>query len=334
MPSTTSEPSTKPDSQSLINTSLKGSHDIDPLPASIFTIEPSAETFESSSFSASVFLVCKMPLGIFKSRISSSSLKTNLVEIQRVVAVSIPQGENDSNNFQIDDEIDLQTEDKDSSAKPINGSIITTTSNNNPAANFLLGKSVQKEVRSFLSSEIFSQSNPFLYFFAKAMKLQKDILRQTNFHMIFYLDHNEFPRRYIPYAELASSLISCLISLENIDKIITNMKRDDPYNYSFYRRMPISKFDPELSKLFADHIFSRANHLSRILIALLDIPDNEISNMEIRLQKLLKNDKFPMRYLGYVKCLLKFLQNDYLLLRLKDNITEMQRTLKSNLSTS
>ncbi|KAL6952471.1 hypothetical protein U1Q18_050917 [Sarracenia purpurea var. burkii] len=261
-------------------------------------------------------------------------LKKNLVEIQRVVTLSIPQVESDSNNFQVDEEDKLQTEDTDSSTKPINSSIISTKCNNDPAANILQGKCIKKEVLSFLPPEIFSESNPLVYFFVKAMKLQKDILQQTNFFMIYYLDRYIFPRRYIPYAELASSVISCLISLENINKIIDKTQRAKALDSSSYPGALISKLDPELSTFFTDDIFSKGDPLLLLFSKLLRIPENEVSNTEIRLQKLLKNASFPPRYSGYANCLLKFLQDETLLPRLKDNITEMQRTLKSNSSTS
>ncbi|KAL6952475.1 hypothetical protein U1Q18_050921 [Sarracenia purpurea var. burkii] len=218
-------------------------------------------------------------------------LKSNLGEIQRVVASSIPQGE-----YLEDPDPDYPAQ---SISKPDNGSIVSTLSNDDRDANISPQKIYVKNVRDLLPPEIFSESDPYAYIFAKAMKLSKHFLREADFWMAYFLDHDRFPQRYTPYAELASSLLSCLVSLENIEQIINVIQRSDKYNYSYHRRKLFSILDPELSKLFTDDIFIRTNRMPRILNKLLEIPDNEISNMAMRLQKLLDEDYLPTRYVGY-----------------------------------
>ncbi|KAL6952473.1 hypothetical protein U1Q18_050919 [Sarracenia purpurea var. burkii] len=233
------------------------------------------------------------------------SLKCNLYEVQHVITSLIPQEEQDSEN----------------------GSIVPTLPNNDLDAELSRNIFI-KDVRNLLSPEIFSQSDPYGYFFAKALELPKHILRETDSWLTYFLDNDSYPPRYMPYAELASSLLSCLVPLSNMEQILGDIQRSDPYSRN--QRTLISTLHPELSKLFTDDIFSQADPIPRILNKLLDIPDNEISNMAIRLQTLLDKDQFPTRYVGYAGCLLNLLQNEYLLLRLKDNIAEMQRTLRSN----
>ncbi|XP_065224117.1 uncharacterized protein LOC135848214 [Planococcus citri] len=211
---------------------------------------------------------------------------------------------------------------------------IADSPNNDQAGYLQSGKTVSPDAMKFLSPRMFSTTDPVTYVLNKARKLDPFTIRITNSILTSHLDDYEFPQEYIPYAELVSSLLSCLCGLEVVSSDIKDIRRNI-INNRFPKKNDIFTPDPELSKLFSPQIMSKVPNPSiNILRIFIDIPENEISNLPTRLKIIQDDARFPRQYRDYSTHLGKFLEDNQCLLRIKDEIAEIRRVLTFNSSNS
>lgn len=196
---------------------------------------------------------------------------------------------------------------------------------------------LKRTVANILTPDIFSQANPLDYILSRATKLSKAGIRVMDSDIQFFLKTDKFPQRYIPYAKVLSSLLQCLIELQNATDSIQAMheRLTSPPDYAL--SPDLTTPDPKLSSLFSLDIFYDTNPPSRLVNKLLDIPPSRIANILTRLRKLYRsNSNFSGEYHWYILHVICFINqhNKGLLRKLRRNVSEMQSTIAPTFKSS
>ncbi|XP_065225283.1 uncharacterized protein LOC135849063 [Planococcus citri] len=190
--------------------------------------------------------------------------------------------------------------------------------------------------RNILTPEVFSQADPVAYFLAKTSNFSQDEIQLLGLEVDYYFTRNQFPRPYYyTYAAVLTSILKCLTMLHNVRWSIETIQQ--PTRSMTFTMADISSPHPELSMLFTPDIFADANPPSVVLKKLLEIPENEMPKVMLRLKELMNgrsSGKTVRLCHNYIKYLSEFLDlcNKYALRSLRIRITRMQEfisTLKS-----
>ena len=187
---------------------------------------------------------------------------------------------------------------------------------------------------SWLSPDItISQDDPiaFLLDRMRITAIYPDKMHTINCNLKSLLKDKKFPKPYIPYAQLLYRLIPIVPDIKKVNNIINLIKLDSLLNKS--RKMDHSSFDPDLQELYSHNTIFDPRPPSRLLNKLLEIPNNEISNVIDKLKRLLKDPNFSSSYSGYTDWIRNFLHDNHLLAPLKRNIARIECIRAENLET-
>ncbi|KAL6956753.1 hypothetical protein U1Q18_044367 [Sarracenia purpurea var. burkii] len=175
-------------------------------------------------------------------------------------------------------------------------------------------KAFSQRIISILSPEIFLEPDPLWYMLDKVTKNSSQ----------------QFPRPYVPYAKLLSSLVVCLIRLQKASTNVGEIHQKYSAQSADYPPAPSDISTPELRALFSADIFSDTEIPSVLLWELLQIPEDRIKNARDDLVKVLKNRNYAGHvYNEYMTSLRLFLQNGSCLARLRHANAFVQRPISN-----
>ncbi|KAL6956752.1 hypothetical protein U1Q18_044366 [Sarracenia purpurea var. burkii] len=194
-----------------------------------------------------------------------------------------------------------------------------------------------KRIPSILSPDIFSEPDPLTYMVGKITKnryngrsektkFMNKYLIDVTLDVGYYLSSQQFPRPYVPYAKLLSSLVVCLTRLHRVSIYIGEIHQNYSGQSAEYPPAPSDISTPELRALFSTGIFSDPDIPSVLLRELLQIPEDRIRDVKADLLKLSNNQNYVEQvYYEYMTSLRIFLQSASSLSRLRYANTLIQR---------
>ncbi|KAL6956756.1 hypothetical protein U1Q18_044370 [Sarracenia purpurea var. burkii] len=153
------------------------------------------------------------------------------------------------------------------------------------------------KIPAILSPDVFSEPDPLTYILAKITNnayngrqeafafINTDLI--TVSHSVEYLwKARKFPRPYVPYAKLLSSLVACLVQLRKVSTFIREIHQKYSAN-SNYPAAPSDISTPELRDLLSTDIFSDPSIPSVLLKKLLRISEDRIYDLKKDLTNLI-----------------------------------------------
>ncbi|KAL6956755.1 hypothetical protein U1Q18_044369 [Sarracenia purpurea var. burkii] len=197
-----------------------------------------------------------------------------------------------------------------------------------------------QRIPSILSPDMFSEPDPLSYILAKVTRraynggrenfaYSKVYLDGVSYNVDYFLSGRKFPRPYVPYAKLLSSVVACLVRLHRVSSYIREIHLKYSAN-SDYPPAPSGISTPELRALFSTDIFSDPSIPSILVKELLKISEDRMYDVKKDLTNVSKiHNYLDQKYYEYMHFLGIFLENTSYLDRARNVNAEIQRRISN-----
>ncbi|KAL6952477.1 hypothetical protein U1Q18_050923, partial [Sarracenia purpurea var. burkii] len=187
------------------------------------------------------------------------------------------------------------------------------------------------EVSYLLSPEMFTKADPIHYLMEKTLQLSYSRIFSIDENLQYFLKlKNKFPAHYAPYAKFVAQVVRCRRDLEQVKQSIIEIRHSIALD--LHSLPSVGFWTIELPALFSSDIFSDIYPPLKLMVELMDMPEDKITELKSQLANLLKNDQLPELYFRYAKELQTFILNRFALRGLRQSVAELRDILAADSS--